>query len=505
VETCAATSIARPLAQQSEFELVAEVRRGDDPAFEELYRRYSRRIAAYVVGMVGDVARAEDITQEVFVSALRRMRQTDRPIAFKPWVYEIAKNACIDSYRRVGRSEEVPLDAGDGSKGEDRVLADSGPTPDAAFDAKQRLSDLCGAFGGLSDAHHRILVMRELEGLSYREIGERMEMTRPAVESTLFRARRRLNEEYDELVTGRRCRGVQATIASAAEHLLGERDRSRMARHVAHCQPCRRSAFAAGLDITVPPPRRERVARRVASFFPLPGLWGWGRGGGQPPPARPLMAQWTANGTAWMEQLAAGWPKAAATAATLAVAASGAGAGGLSPPAPSLGVSGPVAHGTGTEVTAEAPRVPDEAAPARVKTATRGRVPTRGAATATAGGTGSDPPAQERSTGPDVESGGHAAEGKSSSGGRGSVDEDGGEVEAVSGAAGQSPASLPLPDVPVPAEVPELPVEVAGAEVPKLPQVSAATTKPRPPAEPRPEPAPESAPQDSGSMTTDGD
>jgi DNA-directed RNA polymerase specialized sigma24 family protein len=65
-------------------ELVAAVRRGDDRAFEVLYQRYHARIAAYVRGMVKDHARAEDVTQEVFFAALRRMRDTERPIAFKP-------------------------------------------------------------------------------------------------------------------------------------------------------------------------------------------------------------------------------------------------------------------------------------------------------------------------------------------------------------------------------------------------------------------------------------
>ena len=57
-------------------DLVAAVRRGDDRAFEQLYSRYQRRISAYVFGMVKDHGRAEDITQEVFISALRRMRET---------------------------------------------------------------------------------------------------------------------------------------------------------------------------------------------------------------------------------------------------------------------------------------------------------------------------------------------------------------------------------------------------------------------------------------------
>ena len=92
------------------------MRRGDDRAFEALYQRYHRRIHAYVFGMVKDHQRAEDVTQEVFVSALRRMRATERPIAFKPWVYEIAKNACIDQFRRSKRAEEVSYNAEDGPR-----------------------------------------------------------------------------------------------------------------------------------------------------------------------------------------------------------------------------------------------------------------------------------------------------------------------------------------------------------------------------------------------------
>src|SRR5688500_12927919 len=150
------------VGERTDHQLVSAVRRGDDRAFEELYSRYQRRIAAYVCGMVKDYGRAEDITQEVFVSALRRMRETERPIAFKPWIYEIAKNACIDAYRRGRRAEEVSFDAENRLSPSDygRLVA-SGPSPDAAVDTKEDLDHLCGAFGGLSESHHQILVMRE--------------------------------------------------------------------------------------------------------------------------------------------------------------------------------------------------------------------------------------------------------------------------------------------------------------------------------------------------------
>ena len=303
----------------SDHKLVAQVRRGDDRAFEALYERYHRRIHAYVYGMVKDHQRAEDVTQEVFVSALRRMRATERPIAFKPWVYEIAKNACIDQFRRSRRAEEVSFDADEGLAPSDYGrLVSREPVPDAALAAKQQLATVVGAFGGLSEAHHEILVLRELEGLSYREIGERMGMSRPAVESTLFRARRRLSEEYDELASGERCLRIQSIIATATTGRLGARDTRRLARHVAHCQPCRRQAVASGVDaaLVARKPLRTRAAEKVAALFPFPLLLRGRRGG---------------SGDSWSSQLpmlsdhaAAGGAKLAAVAA-IVVAGLGAG------------------------------------------------------------------------------------------------------------------------------------------------------------------------------------
>ncbi|MCW3066540.1 MAG: sigma-70 family polymerase sigma factor, partial [Solirubrobacterales bacterium] len=141
--------VSAVVAERDDEDLVADVRSGDDRAFEALYTRYRRRIAAYVQGMVSDHARAEDITQEVFISALRRMRETDRPIAFKPWVYEIAKNACIDHYRRSRRAEEVSFDAEGGLAAADYSrLAGPDLSPETAVEGKQKLGDLCSAFGG---------------------------------------------------------------------------------------------------------------------------------------------------------------------------------------------------------------------------------------------------------------------------------------------------------------------------------------------------------------------
>jgi RNA polymerase sigma factor (sigma-70 family) len=248
----------------SDVELVASVRAGDDEAFEELYRRYHVRIRAFVHKRLRDTGRAEDVTQEAFLSALRRIRATDADIAFKPWLFEIARNAAIDVYRRDSRTQEVPVDDAALASQSDRGRLASPIGPDIEVFAREQLELLSGAFDELPETHHRALVMRELEGRSYREIGERLELSDSAVESTLFRARRRLEHEYDELEAGRRCESARATAALLAEDLNpGIRGRRRFVRHTRRCLACRRHAMELGVAT---PSLRERAA----ALLPLP-------------------------------------------------------------------------------------------------------------------------------------------------------------------------------------------------------------------------------------------
>ena len=309
-------STARPTDAREDAELVAAVRAGDDRAYEALYERYHRRITLFLHAKVGDWGRAEDLTQEVFLSALRRMRETDRPIAFKPWVYEIAKNASIDQFRRARRTEEVSYEAAEELRSvEQERLAARAPAPDVAVEVGQQLEHLRGAFGSLSDSHHRILVMRELEGRSYREIGQKMNLSRPGVESTLFRARRRLSEEYVELATGARCRRVREKFEAVLMGRAGVRDRRRVERHLAWCRTCRADARTAGLESSML--IREGAGARVAALLPLPLLFRRG--------PESSFVQSAAASPGLLDAAASSW-KAAAAALALAAASSGAGA-----------------------------------------------------------------------------------------------------------------------------------------------------------------------------------
>jgi RNA polymerase sigma factor (sigma-70 family) len=288
------TSTLSPVC--SEEEMITAARFGDDRAFEELYARYGARISGFIRSRVRDQGRAEDVSQEVFISALRRLRASDQQIAFKPWIYEIAKNACIDEHRREARSQEVSLDADSDLASGQRALHSVAPTPPAAVEGKQRLADLRGAFGGLSKNHHELLVMREFEGLSYDQIGARTGMSRQMVESALFRARRKLSEEYDELASGRRCQQVQSAIDSGrllSTRKLGVRERRRFARHLAHCQACRLSARLAGADPSLVEPRTS-LGAKIAALLPFP-LVPWKLRGGHS--VRHLMRSSDSQGT----------------------------------------------------------------------------------------------------------------------------------------------------------------------------------------------------------------
>ena len=262
--------IATAGCEAADAELVAAVRAGDDSAFEELYRRYQPPIAGFVRGMLHDSARAEDVAQEAFLSALRRMRACDAEINFKPWIYQIARNAAIDSYRRNSHAVEVSMDADEGLRASDRTrLVGRDGSPDAALITKERLDHLQGAFDELSDVHTRVLVMRELEGMSYREIGKRLDLTRPAVESALFRARRRLESEYSELSEGRRCEAMVLTIARIAQGVHSGAEEQRLARHARRCHSCRRRARELGIE---PLSALGALRKKVAALLPLPWL-----------------------------------------------------------------------------------------------------------------------------------------------------------------------------------------------------------------------------------------
>jgi RNA polymerase sigma factor (sigma-70 family) len=188
------SELLMPAAGDRDERLVAAVRGGDDRGFELLFERYRAAIGAYVASLVRDRGHSEDITQEVFISALRSLRTSDRPVVFKPWIYEIARNACIDRHRRTRRRDEIAAGTSSQLDADPSRLVAARAAPEVVTETRERFADLVQTLMEMPAVDRQLLVMREFEGRSYREIVERSGLSVPAVESALFRARRRLIE-----------------------------------------------------------------------------------------------------------------------------------------------------------------------------------------------------------------------------------------------------------------------------------------------------------------------
>src|SRR3954466_9645000 len=226
----------------SDTRLTAAAGRGDDEAFAVLYVRYAPRIEAYLQRLLSDEHLAQDLTHEVFVSALIRLRTARAPIAFGPWLYRIARNASIDVHRRSKLVRQVPLPGPD----DDAGVLSFNHEPQAQAELREWLDDVRDLLGGLSDSHRSVLVLRELEGRSNGEIAERLGISRPAVEGLLFRARAKGRSEYADLTSGRGRAPAQVAVARARDgEELGRRDLALASRHVSTCAQCRRHAWEA--------------------------------------------------------------------------------------------------------------------------------------------------------------------------------------------------------------------------------------------------------------------
>jgi RNA polymerase sigma factor (sigma-70 family) len=151
-----------------------------DRAFERMYEHYVRDVYRYVLAVLRNPADAEDVTQTTFLNAYRAFQRGERPRKPQNWLISIAHNACrTKAIRASRRPKEVPLD--------DVVTQLAVPEHE-----KPNVRELLKALGRLPFNQRAAIAMRELEGRSYQEIAETLDVSVPAVEALLVRARRTL-------------------------------------------------------------------------------------------------------------------------------------------------------------------------------------------------------------------------------------------------------------------------------------------------------------------------
>jgi RNA polymerase sigma-70 factor, ECF subfamily len=161
--------------------------------FAEVVKGNQARILRLATGMLRDRDLAEDVAQETFVRAFRFYTSFRSESALSTWLYRIAVNLCIDAQRKQARTERL------GDDDERAELPDPSPEPDRTLEARELARHAAAALEKLSPDHKAILILREVEGLSYAEIASVLRIPKGTVMSRLFHARTNLQKAAQAL------------------------------------------------------------------------------------------------------------------------------------------------------------------------------------------------------------------------------------------------------------------------------------------------------------------
>lgn len=171
--------------------LVVAAQGGDCDAFGELVQRYQGRLFGSLVRMVGCENLAADLVQDAFVLAWRKLDRFAGRSSFYTWLFRIARNTTISCLR--SRRVAISLDSLAAS-GEYPEQADRSAGPGDRMEQEESRMLLQQALNQLSEEHRTILLLREMDGMDYEQIGEALELPVGTVRSRLFRARMQLRE-----------------------------------------------------------------------------------------------------------------------------------------------------------------------------------------------------------------------------------------------------------------------------------------------------------------------
>lgn len=187
-------------------DLVAAAKRGDREAFRTLFERYHRRAYALAFGVVRHQDDALDVVQDAFIKAHKYLDKFEGNSSFYTWLYRIVMNLAIDHIRKHRKVKPVELDEqrleDGGDDGGGLLPALLGGNPGRALMDKEIRARIDAALDQLSENHRAVLVMRELEGLSYEEMAQTMGCSKGTIMSRLFHARKNMQKQLVDLAEG---------------------------------------------------------------------------------------------------------------------------------------------------------------------------------------------------------------------------------------------------------------------------------------------------------------
>jgi len=182
--------------EADDLALVERARAGESEAFRTLVIRHQRRVYAVALGIVKDRDLAWDVAQEAFVRVHQHLGDFKGEASFSTWVLRIGAHLAIDAVRRERASSKEDIDDvmdADIERGSEGVLASAlGNDPQKNLLRRELAEKMAEALAQLPEKHRTILVLREVEGLSYEELAERLGIHKGTVMSRLFHARKKM-------------------------------------------------------------------------------------------------------------------------------------------------------------------------------------------------------------------------------------------------------------------------------------------------------------------------
>ncbi|MBR5093548.1 MAG: sigma-70 family RNA polymerase sigma factor [Oscillospiraceae bacterium] len=181
------------MTKEQELTIIRRVQHGDTEAFSLLVAEYERNVFNVALQMVGDREDAQDMAQEAFLKAYTSLSTFRGDSRFSSWLYRIVANVCLDFKRHQGRrpSNSLTVEDDDGAAVE-LDIPDESQSPEALLERKLTREAVRRGLKQLPDEQRQILLLREIQGLSYEEIGEAMDLEPGTVKSRIFRARKKL-------------------------------------------------------------------------------------------------------------------------------------------------------------------------------------------------------------------------------------------------------------------------------------------------------------------------
>ena len=181
------------MTREQEAEVIRRVQNGDANAYEVLVTAYEKNVYNLALRMTGNAQDAEDMAQEAFLKAYNSLDSFRGDSKFSVWLYRIVSNVCLDFLRRQKRRPATSLSVED-DEGEDVQLdiPDDSQSPQELLERKLTREAVRQGLAQLPEEQRQILLLREIQGLSYEEIGLALSLEPGTVKSRIFRARKRL-------------------------------------------------------------------------------------------------------------------------------------------------------------------------------------------------------------------------------------------------------------------------------------------------------------------------